>query len=117
MSKLDLLNVSGWMMTALGLTVAYFQYLRTRRIKKRSKEEMLGFIDRANYVSFEHELIDELSRKISDPVMVRYLCASHQSGCDLYRNLVNYYLSLEETFTYEDLKKLCQTPLITYTWQ
>jgi hypothetical protein len=75
------------------------------------------FIEDANYVSFEHEIIDQIAQKLDDEMVLRFLVASHQRGCDLYRNLVDFYLSSERRFTYSDLRRVCQTPLITYKWQ
>jgi len=49
--------------------------------------------------------------------MLRYLVASHQRGCDLYRHPVDYYLSDEPSFTFSDLARLCKTDLIGYRWQ
>ena len=72
------------------------------------------FISDADYVSFEHEIIDEIAQKLNDPMILRFLVSSHQRGCDLYRNIVDFYLSSEKRFTYEDLRRVCQTPLITY---
>ena len=74
-------------------------------------------IEDANYVSFEHELIDVIGQKLQDPMIFRFLVSSHQRGCDLYRNLVDYYMSSQTKFDYDDLRRVCQTPLITYQWQ
>lgn len=78
---------------------------------------MLFFINHANYVSFEHEFIDEIAMSMEDKVVLRYLVSWHQAGCDLYMAQVEFFLSLVDTFTYEDLKKLCNTSLISYQWQ
>jgi hypothetical protein len=86
-------------------------------LAKRNREQLEMFIEDANYVSFEHEIIDEVAAKLSDTMILRFLVSSHQRGCDLYRSLVDFYLSSEHRFTYEDLRRVCQTPLITYQWQ
>jgi len=59
------------------------------------------FIGDADYVSFEHELLDELPPRVDDPMLQRHLVSLHQRGCDLYRGLVDYYLSLEKRFTFD----------------
>lgn len=113
----DLITFSGWTMTAISVTITFFQFRRTKKLTQRSKEELLGFLERANYVNFELESINEISKGSSDTSTLRHLTSSDQAGSDLYRNLVNHYLSLEESFTYEDLKKICKTPIISYKWQ
>jgi hypothetical protein len=83
---MDFLAVSGWLMTAVGLGVAGVQTHRTRRLEKRNREQITHLIEDANYVSFEHELLDELAPRINDPMLQRYLVSLHQRGCDLYRH-------------------------------
>jgi hypothetical protein len=114
---MDFLSVSGWIMTALGLAVAAVQSYRVKALASRNREQMEMFIEDANYASFEHEIIDEIGQKIQDQLIFRFLVSSHQRGCDLYRNLVDYYLSSQTKFDYDDLRRVCQTPLITYHWQ
>ncbi|NKC12458.1 MAG: hypothetical protein GKR94_09710 [Gammaproteobacteria bacterium] len=109
--------ISGWVMTALGLVSAAIQTYRVEKLEKRNREQLEMFIEDADYVSFEHEIIDEIARKLDDPMILRFLVASHQRGCDLYRSLVDFYLSSESKFTYEDLRRVCQTPMISYRWQ
>lgn len=104
---MDAITVSGWVMTALSLALAVVQTYRVKRLAKRNKEQLEMFIEDADYVSFEHD----------DPMLFRFLVSSHQRGCDLYRSLVDFYLSSERRFTYADLKRVCQTTLITYRWQ
>lgn len=111
------LTVSGWIMTAGGLAVAAYQTVRVKRINRRNREQLLMFLSRANYVSSEHQLVDEINKRLDDRILQRYVSAGHQAGCDLYLFLVEYYLSLEERFTYEDLRRICNTPLITTKWQ
>lgn len=111
------LNLLGIALTGAGLALAAVQTLRLKKLKKRNRELVTLFIQDASYVSFEHELIDEIARKIDDQVMFRYLVSCHQRGCDLYRHLVSYYLSDEPSFTFSDLARLCKTNLITYRWQ
>ena len=113
----DLITYSGWFLTAVGLAIAGFQYYRTKRLTHRNQELVTIFIEDANYASFEHELIDIMATKLNDPMLVRFLVSCHQRGCDLYRVLVDYYLSNEKHFDYDDLRRICQTPLITYKWQ
>lgn len=114
---MNTLAISGWVMTALGLVAAAIQTYRVKKLAKRNREQLEMFIEDANYVSFEHEIIDEIATKLADGMILRFLVSSHQRGCDLYRHLVDFYLSSERRFTYVDLRRVCQTPLITYQWQ
>jgi hypothetical protein len=114
---MDVLAVSGWVMTAASLGVAAVQTYRNHRLAHRNRDQMTLFIEDANYVSFEHELIDEMAKQVNDPMLLRFLVSSHQRGCDLYRGLVDYYLSQVRSFTYKDLLRICGTQLVTYKWQ
>lgn len=115
----QLISISGWVMTAIGLLIAVVQTARVRvkNLEKRNREQLEMFIEDANYVSFEHEIIDKIADDLDDKMVLRYLVSSHQRGCDLYRSMVDYYLSSEKRFTYKDVERVCQTPLITYRWQ
>lgn len=114
---MDVLNTAGILMTAAGFTLTLIQTYRLKRMAKRNQERLELFIEAANYISFEHEIIDEIAKKLDNHIIHRFLVASHQRGCDLYRDLVDYYLSSEQKFTFNDLRRVCQTPLITYSWQ
>jgi hypothetical protein len=114
---IDAIAISGWIMTAIGLAIAAVQTYRVKRLAKRNREQLEMFIEDADYVSFEHEIIDEIAKKLDDQMILRFLVSSHQRGCDLYRSLVDFYLSQERRFTYDDLRRVCQTPLISYRWQ
>jgi len=100
-----------------GGTFGVLERLRAKRIEERNREQMLVFIDRADYVSLEHELVDEIAKSVDDRLLMRYMVSSHQAGCDLYMSLVDYYLSLQDNFSFKDLERLCNTGLITYRWQ
>ena len=104
-------------MTAVGLIVAAYQTYRVKRITRRNREQMLMFLSRANYVSSEHQLVDEINKRLDDRILQRYVSAGHQAGCDLYLFLVEYYLSLEDKFTIDDLRRISNSPLITTKWQ
>lgn len=114
---MDVIAISGWVMTAIGLAIAAVQTYRVKKLAKRNREQLEMFIEDADYISFEHEIIDEIAQKLSDPMIFRMLVSSHQRGCDLYRSLVDFYLSSETKFTYDDLRRVCQTPLVSYRWQ
>ena len=124
-SKMEILEVSTSLasLTAAivsiigGGTFGVLQRLRAKRIEERNREQMLVFIDRADYVSLEHELVDEIAKSVDDRLLMRYMVSSHQAGCDLYMSLVDYYLSLQDNFSFKDLERLCNTGLITYRWQ
>lgn len=114
----DYWTLSGWIVGVLGLFVALVQYRKTKRITDRNREQMMIFLDRANFVSFEHELLDEVTSRLDgDHLLIRHLSTWHQAGCDLYIMMVDYYLSQEPSFGWKDLENLCKTPVITYRWQ
>lgn len=114
---LDFWTVSGWSMTAAGLVYAVYQTYRVKRLSRRYREQLLLIIGRANFVGGEHELVDATNRGLNDRILERYLGGWHQAGCDLYLVLVDFYLSQEDKFNYDDLRRICNTPLITRHWQ
>lgn len=98
----------------------YFAIRQTNKVKRidnRNKEQLLLFLDRINYLGFEHEYVDKVIVQLDNKVDVRYLSSWHQSGCELYMEMVEYYLSLQDKFTYQDLEKVCNSTLVTYKWQ
>lgn len=101
----------------LSLMFGVFQFFRARSIKKRNREQLLVFLDRANYVIYDHRIIDDQLKRSDDPTLHRWLWLTHQAACDLYMNLVDFYLSQESFFTYKDLEKLKKTPIISRPWQ
>jgi hypothetical protein len=109
---MDAIAISGWAMTAVGLAISAIQTYRVKKLEKRNREQLEMFIEDADYVSFEHEIIDEIARKLDDQMILRFLVSSHQRGCDLYRSLVDFYLSSERRFTYDDLRRVCQTDAV-----
>jgi hypothetical protein len=114
----DFWTLSGWLFGAVGVVIAFLQIRKTKRINERNLEQMMVFLDRANYVAFEHELVDEVSRRLDgDHVLIRNVASWHQAGCDLYIMMVDYYLSQRRSFTWRDLEALCKTPIVTYRWQ
>ncbi len=114
----DFWTLSGWLVGVVGLVIAVVQIRKTKQITERNLEQMMVFLDRANYVAFEHELVDEVSSRLGgDHVLIRNIASWHQAGCDLYIMMVDYYLSQRESFTWKDLESLCKTPIVTYRWQ
>ena len=114
---MNLLSISSWVMTVLGLAIAAIQTYRVKKLARRNREQLEIFIADANYISFEHELIDMIAPKLDDPMILRFLVSSHQRGCGLYRSLVDFYLSGERRFSYEDVRRVCQTGMVSYRWQ
>lgn len=78
---------------------------------------MLVFLDRANYVIYDHRIIDDQLKRNNDPTLARWLWLNHQAACDLYMNLVDFFLSQESWFTYRDLEKLRKTSIVSRPWQ
>lgn len=72
--------VSGWLMTALGLAIAAVQTYRVKKLAKRQREQLEIFVEDADYISLEHEIIDEIARKLDDKMILRFLVSSHQRG-------------------------------------
>lgn len=120
----DIITYSGWLMTAVSLTAAYFQSKntkkiseRTKRISERRKQGLIGIIKQLSSVTVELDLIEKSTKKFSDAIILRHLTSAHQAGRDLYQNLVTYYLSLEDSFTYTNLRNIRQMPIISSEWQ
>lgn len=97
--------------------IAFRQTLKVKRIDNRNKEQLLLFLDRIRYLGFEHEYVDKIAEQLDNMVDVRYLSSWHQSGCELYMEMVEYYLSLQDDFTFDDLRKMCNSTIVSYEWQ
>jgi len=67
-------------MTALGLAIAAVQTYRVKKLAKRQREQLEIFVEDADYISLEHEIIDEIARKLDDKMILRFLVSSHQRG-------------------------------------
>lgn len=116
--------VSGWWITTvgtvfgvLGFTFGVLQYRRARTEHQHRQDTLRWVIDRANYVKFEHEIVDELTAHNQDPLLSRWLWLLHQAGCDLYLAAVDQFLAGERRFTYTDLSKIATTGLVGGHWQ
>jgi hypothetical protein len=53
----------------------------------------------------------------SKETLRQWLWSLHKGASDNYVALVNYYLSLEESFTYKDLEYLKKAGVITTNWE
>lgn len=114
---MNLSSLFGTAIGMVGLVFGWIQYQRTKRIEQRHQEQLRVFINRANYVSWDHRMIDHYVKGSSDPSLGRWLWLNHQAGCDLYMGLVDAYLSREARFTFDDLKRIAQGPLVGGAWQ
>jgi hypothetical protein len=110
-------GVIGTLVGILGYAASLEQKRKAENILRNQKYQFISLLERANYVGFEHELFDELAQSLYDKVGFRYLATAFQAAVDLYLMMVSYYLQNEENFTYDDLRKLCNTPVIDKKWQ
>jgi hypothetical protein len=108
----DLLGLVGTAVGVAGLVATVILTERASRIKRRRQELLRFLIDRANYVKFDHEVIEELTAHNPDPVLARHLWLLHQAGSDLYMSLVDEYSAGEKHFSYADLQRISEHPLL-----
>jgi hypothetical protein len=113
----SILAVVGLALAVAGIAATIIQTERASRIKRRSQDVLRFLIDRANYVKFDHEIIEELTECNPDPLLARYLWLLHQAGSDLYMTLVDEYLAGEKRFTFADLQRISGTSLVGGRWQ
>jgi hypothetical protein len=97
--------------------IAVVQAGISRRLTTRRREQVLAFVERAGFVSGDHETLDHGLRGLDDAVFQRRIWLGFQAGCDLYIALVEYYLSLHSRFRFDDLTRLCEAGAIAYDWQ
>lgn len=112
--------VTGWgglTVGTLGLLVAYFQYRRSRTAKQNLRDTLIFAIDRANHSKLDHRIIEVLLEQNPDPELSRWLWLQHQSGSDLYMQLVDAFLAGERRFTQRSLSSIANTTLIKGRWQ
>src|SRR5690348_10393301 len=101
----NILAVVGVALAVAGNVATIIQTERASRIKRRSQDVLRFLIDRANYVKFDHKIIEELTECNPDPLLARHLWLLHQAGSDLYMTLVDEYLAGEKRFTFADLQR------------
>ncbi len=89
---------------------------RRLRFEVKIQSQFWSSLDRARYVIGDHLLIQELEQQLDHPEK-HQLWNIHQAASDLYISLVEQYLSHVTTFTYDDLKRLCDNKFIYMRWQ
>jgi hypothetical protein len=112
-----IIGIAGVVVGCLGYMQAAHESRRSKTIIRNQRHQFITMLERANYVGFEHELLDALAEKIDDKTGLRYLISNIQAAVDLYLMMVSYFLQNEEVFTYDNLKAICNTPLVEQPWQ
>ncbi len=99
-----------------GIWFGLHERRRRLRFEVKIQSQLWSTLDRSRYVIGDHILIQELEQLLDHPEK-HQLWNIHQAASDLYISLVEQYLSLIDTFTYDDLKKLCDNKFIYWRWQ
>jgi hypothetical protein len=100
----------------LGLAFGYKERRERLTIEKKLQSQMWSALERSSYVIGDHILLKEFHDELTHPEKYR-LFNVHQAACDLYISLIKQYLSQVDSFTYDDLKKLCDNKAVHWKWQ
>ena len=106
--------------TLLGTLFAVLQWKKVKNVEKLRREQLSASINRAKFLIIPNEVIEKIIMNDdieSKETLRQWLWSLHKGASDNYVALVNYYLSLEESFTYKDLEYLKKAGVITTNWE
>lgn len=110
------IGVLGTAASICGVLFAFQERQRRKALESKMKSQLWATLDRARYVVGDHVLLKEFDAALEHPDK-HYLWNVHQAASDLYITLVEHYLSQEDEFSYDDLKRLCDNGFIYWEWQ
>ena len=106
--------------TLLGTLFAVLQWKKVKNVERLRREQLSASINRAKFLIIPNEVIEKIIMNDdieSKETLRQWLWSLHKGASDNYVALVNYYLSLEESFTYKDLEYLKKAGVITTNWE
>ena len=106
--------------TLLGTLFAVLQWKKVKNVEKLRREQLSASINRAKFLIIPNEVIEKIIMNDdieSKETLRQWLWSLHKGASDNYVALVNYYLSLEESFTHKDLEYLKKAGVITTNWE
>lgn len=112
----NLISIGGTLITVGSFIYALYERDLRQEIEEKRRSQLWSTIDRARYTIFDHTLIKEIDQELSHKEKHR-LWLTHQAASDLYISLVEQYLSIVDSFTYNDLENLCRNEVIFWKWQ
>jgi hypothetical protein len=114
------LSITGTLFGIVGTLLAFFQWKKVKNVEKLRREQLSASINRAKFLIIPNEVIEKIIMNDdieSKETLRQWLWSLHKGASDNYVALVNYYLSLEESFTYKDLEYLKKAGVITTNWE
>jgi hypothetical protein len=99
-----------------GLIFGLLEQRKRITIEKKLRSQLWATLERARYLMGNKALLKEFDRQLIHPNK-RHLWQIHESAAELYISLVEQYLSQVESFTYDDVKRLCDNGVIESAWQ
>jgi len=114
------LSITSALFGIVGTLLAIFQWKKVKNVEKLRREQLSASINRAKFLIIPNEVIEKIIMNDdieSKETLRQWLWSLHKGASDNYVALVNYYLSLEESFTYKDLEYLKKAGVITTNWE
>ena len=114
------LSITSTLFGIVGTLLAIFQWKKVKNVEKLRREQLSASINRAKFLIIPNEVIEKIIMNDdieSKETLRQWLWSLHKGASDNYVALVNYYLSLEESFTYKDLEYLKKAGVITTNWE
>lgn len=115
-TAVNIISVIGTIITILSFLYGFYEKGEREKIETKRKSQLWASLDRARYVTFDHIILKELDKELSNENKHR-LWLVHQAACDLYISLIEQYLSMVDKFTYKDLSNLVKNGFIYWKWQ
>ena len=114
------LSITSTLFGIVGTLLAIFQWKKVKNVEKLRREQLSASINRAKFLIIPNEVIEKIIMNDdieSKETLRQWLWSLHKGASDNYVALVNYYLSLEKSFTYKDLEYLKKAGVITTNWE
>jgi len=114
------LSITSALLGIVGTLFAIVQWKKVKNVEKLRREQLSASINRAKFLIIPNEVIEKIIMNDdieSKETLRQWLWSLHKGASDNYVALVNYYLSLEESFTYKDLEYLKKAGVITTNWE
>ena len=112
-----LIGIFGSIFGTIGTVFALLQYRSNIKIETIRKTQLSATLNRvSNLVPFREE-IERMVNGLEKKEMVSWAWRKYKGLSDLYIMMVSHYLYFEKIFSYEDLRRLISSGVISCSWE